>query len=91
MMSILPYLNKYGSRDYMKVLVGVRIYGVSVERLEVAASGLSLVMSTFPFPVLIGQERKKRNQIQRKRRKKRQKIRTTKGRKKNKQRRKNTT
>jgi len=23
MMSILPYLNKYGSRDYMKVLVGL--------------------------------------------------------------------
>ena len=39
-------------------------------RLEVAASGLSLVMST--FPVLIGPKGKKRKKIQRKRRKKRQ-------------------
>ena len=29
--------------------MGFRIYGISLERLEVAASGLSFVMSTFPL------------------------------------------
>ena len=38
--------------------MGFRIYGMSVERLEVAASGLSLVMST--FPVLIGQKKEEK-------------------------------
>jgi hypothetical protein len=38
--------------------LGFRIYGMSVERLEVAASGLSFVMST--FPVLIGQEKEEK-------------------------------
>ena len=50
---------------------------MSVERLEVAASGLSFVMGT--FPVLIVQKRKKRNKILRKRMKKRQKNELRKG------------
>jgi len=29
--------------------LGFRIYGISVERLEVAASGLSFVTTTFPL------------------------------------------
>jgi hypothetical protein len=42
---------------------------MSIERLEVAASGLSFVMSAFPlFSV---KKRKKKKEIQRKRRKKR--------------------
>jgi len=53
----------------MKVLVDFRIYGMPVERLEVIASGLSFVMST--FPLLSVKKRKKKKKIQRKRRKKR--------------------
>ncbi len=30
-------------------MLGFRIYGMSVERLEVAASGLSFVMNTYPL------------------------------------------
>ena len=32
-----------------RCLLGFRIYGMSLERLEVAASGLSFVMTTFPL------------------------------------------
>lgn len=35
-----------------------RVYGMSVERLEVAASGLSFVMGT--FTVMIGQEKEEK-------------------------------
>ena len=45
--------------------MGFRIYGMSVERLEVAASGLSFVMST--FPVLIGQEKEEKEPDSKKR------------------------
>ncbi len=41
-------------------LLGFRIYGMSVERLEVAASGLSLVMGT--FPVFIGQKQEEKEE-----------------------------
>ena len=40
--------------------MGFRIYGMSVERLEVAASGLSLFMST--FPILIGQKKEEKEE-----------------------------
>ncbi len=48
--------------------MGFRIYGMSVERLEVAASGLSFAKSN--FPILSFKKRKKKKKIQRKRRKK---------------------
>jgi hypothetical protein len=62
---------------------------MSVERLEVAASGLSFVMST--FPVLIGQEKEEKEPDSKKRDKEETKKRTREGRKKSKQRIKNTT
>jgi len=41
--------------------LGFHIYGMSVERLEVAASGLSLVMGTFPVFIGKKQEEKEGN------------------------------
>ena len=58
--------------------MGFRIYGMSVERLEVAASGLSLVMGT--FPVLIGQKKEEKEPDSKKKDKEETKIRTTEGR-----------
>ena len=60
--------------------MGFRIYGMSVERLEVAASGLSFVMST--FPVLIGQEKEEKEPDSKKRDKEEIKKGTAEGRKK---------
>jgi hypothetical protein len=56
----------------MKVLVGLPYLRVSVERLEVAASGLSFVMST--FPVLIGQEKEEKEPDSKKKDKEETKI-----------------
>jgi len=89
MISILPYLNKYESRDFMQVLVE-RPYLWDVRRK--ARNGYFGPFVGYDcFPTTYRPSRKKRNEIQRKRRKKRQKLRTTKGGKKSKQRRKHTT
>ncbi len=52
--------------------MGFRIYGMSVERLEVAASSLSLVMST--FQVMIGQEKEEKEPDSKKKDKEETKI-----------------
>ena len=57
----------------MKMLVGLPYLRVSVERLEVAASSLSFVMST--FPVLIGQEKEEKEPDSKKKDKEETKIR----------------
>jgi hypothetical protein len=41
--------------------LGFLIYGMSLERLEVAASGLSLVMNTYPLLSNIKKEEKEEN------------------------------
>jgi len=90
MISILPYfLNKYGSRDFMKALVGLP-YLLDVHR-KGRSDYFGPCVGYDCFPTTYRPNRKKQNKIQRKRRKKRQKLRTTKGGKKSKQRRKHTT
>ncbi len=89
MISILPYLNKYGGLDYMEVLVGLP-YLLDVRRK--ARSGYFGPFVDYEyFPSTYRPNRKKKNKIQRKRRKKRQKLTTTKGGKKRKLRKKHTT
>jgi hypothetical protein len=89
MISILPYLNKYGSRDFMQVLVGLP-YLRDVRR-KARSRYFGPFVGYEYFPGTYRPIRKKKNKIQRKRRKKRQKLSTTKGGKKRKQRRKHTT
>lgn len=90
MISILPYLNKYGSHEYMKVLVGLP-YLRDVQQKARSGGYFGSFVGYEYFPGTYRPNRKKKNKIQRKRRKKRQKLSTTKGGKKSKQRRKHTT